>query len=487
MTAGLKLPPELTRPRCGVYLRISSDPGNDELGVARQEKWARKFCDEYGWEPVIFKDNDISATKGKRRESYEALLKAVTDGSLRAVAVWGQDRLCREPTDFEHFRVLARTHGVLLGTRGGIKNLARAADTFNARNESNAAAYEVENMRERMKEKFAELADEGRAWWPSRPFGYTMPQRGEKRGEWTRPELVKAEADAILKAYEDVRAGRSLKEIARKWNQVGLLTPKGNPWSGMAVRALLLNPRNAALRTYQPDKTVPPEIVGAAAWPAIVSEQAWRGVRVMLTDRARLTPGAGFHTGRKHLLSGIATCSECGGALTSAPAPRPGGSVRYACKHSGCMKVKRSAADVDAWAIAHVVEILADPENVEALTRRRDIDTAELAARLKEIEGDRKQAASMIGTKQITLAQLAVMNGDWDAEVAGIEAQMRDAAKYAVLRRFIGADDAGELFDGMTLDEQRAVVRLLVTVVVRPGQAPRRPFDRSLVVVKPTG
>jgi hypothetical protein len=91
----------------------------------------------------------------------------------------------------------------------------------------------------------------------------------------------------------------------------------------------------------------------------------------------------------------------------------------------------------------------------------------------------------MIGAKQITLSQLAVMNSDWHAEVANIEAQMHDATKYAVLRRFIGADDVEAVFDSMTLDEQRAVVRLLVTVVVRPGQAPRRPFDGSLVVGEP--
>jgi hypothetical protein len=35
----------------------------------------------------------------------------------------------------------------------------------------------------------------------------------------------------------------------------------------------------------------------------------------------------------------------------------------------------------------------------------------------------------------------------------------------------------------MTLDEQRAVVALLVSVTVYPGQAPRCLFDSSLVVV----
>jgi site-specific DNA recombinase len=369
------------------------------------------------------------------------LLQAVASGQLRAVAAWGQDRLCRQPAEFEAFRSLAKAQSVLFGTRAGIKNLARAADVFNARNEVNVASYEVENIKERMREKFQEIAGDGRAWWPSRPFGYTMPQRGEKRGEWTRPELVKPEADAIAKAYEDVRAGRSLKDVARRWNADGLLTPKANQWTGMAVRALLLNPRNAALRTYQPDKSQPPEIVGVASWPAIVTEQVWRGVKATLTDGARLTPGAGFHTGRKHLLSGIAKCSECGGKLTSAPAPKPGGSPRYACKNAGCMKTKRAMTDVDAWVMMHVINQLSDPENVEALTQRRDIDVADLVARLTEIDGDRKEAAKMIGAKTLTLSQLAVLNADWDTEAAGIDAQMRDASKYAVLHRFIGSDN----------------------------------------------
>ncbi len=504
----------ISRPQCGVYLRISDDPGNDELGVQRQERWARKFCDDYNFDPVIFRDNDCSATSGVARPRYQDMLAAVERGELRAVAAWGQHRLCRVPAEFEVFRSLAKTHSVLFATRSGIKPLARAADTFNARNESNSAAYEVENMVERMKEKFVEIAADGRAWWPHRPFGYTMPRRGEKRGQWIAPAPVRAEADAIAKAYQDVQAGRSLKDVARQWNRDGLRTPpvpgcecepapaempcptckrkrrakpEGNEWNGMGVRALLLNSRNAAIRTYRGEEVTDADGQPvAAAWPAIVPVTTYRAVKAMLTDPARLTPGAGFATGRKHLLSGIATCSECGAGLTSAPAPRPGQSPRYACKASGCMKTKRSMADVDAWVIAHIVDQLGDAENVEALTRRRDVDVTALVARLKEIDGDRNAAAKMVGAKQITLSQLAVINADFDAEVADIDRQMRDAAKHAVLQRFIGADDIEAVFDVMTLDEQRAVVRLLVTVVVRPGQAPRRPFSSSLVVVKPT-
>jgi site-specific DNA recombinase len=437
------------------------------------------------------------------RPRYDALLAAVADGRLRAVAAWGQDRLCRKPGQFEEFRNIAKANSVLFATRSGIKNLARAADTFNARNEVNAAAYEVENMVERMIEKFEELAGEGRAWWPRRPFGYTMPRRGEKRGQWYPPELVKREADAIRQAYADVRAGRSLKAIAREWNSAGLRTPAtpgcecepapdefpcntcnrkrrampdGTQWSGMAIRQLLLAPRNAAQRTYHG------EIVGEADWPAIVSEQVWRGAVSKLTDPARLTPGGGFSAPRKYLLSGIATCSECKHTLSSmSPSNSP--NLVYACKNPGCLKVRRRMSDVDAWVTAHIVTALT--RDIDVLTARRDVDTTDLLARLQEIEGDKNQAAAMVASKQITLSQLAIINADYDREVTEIQARMRDSEKIAVLEDFIGVSDVAAKFDSIGLDRRRAVINLLCTVTVHPGQAARRPFNEELVKVAP--
>lgn len=507
------------RPRCGVYLRISSDPGNDELGVQRQEKWARKFCADYGWEPIIYRDNDRSATNGKVREQYEALLQAITEGELRAVAVWGQDRLCREPVDFEVFRRLAKANGVLFATRTGIKNLSKASDTFSARNEVNAAAYEIENMRERMIESFQDIAGEGRAWWPTRPFGYTMPKMIRKRVA-TTPELVKDEADAIRQAYKDVIARRSLKAIAREWNTAGLRTPptggcgcdpapeklpcpvckrhrrakpEGNEWTSMSLRQLLINPRNAALRVYWPKTKgekgrkftdIVNHVVGKGDWPAIVSEQTWRGAVAVLTEPSRLTPGAGFSTGRKYMLSGLARCSECGGTVTSGiPSNTKSRAAVYQCKAPGCGKVRRSVADVDRWVRGHIIAALA--RDIDVLTTRQDIDTSELLARLTEIEGEKNAAAAMVGTKAITLSQLAIINADLDKEVAAITAKMRDAEKTAALDEFIGVSDVATVFDGLDLDRQRAVIRLLCTVTIHPGQHSRRPFDEELVKVEP--
>ena len=38
--------------RAGIYVRISSDPKGEALGVARQEADCRKLCQDYGWAVV---------------------------------------------------------------------------------------------------------------------------------------------------------------------------------------------------------------------------------------------------------------------------------------------------------------------------------------------------------------------------------------------------------------------------------------------------
>jgi site-specific DNA recombinase len=75
--------------QAAVYARISSDPNDTALGVARQLKDCLALAERKGW-PVIetFIDNDVSATSGKPRPQYVAMMSALAAGRLDAL-VWG--------------------------------------------------------------------------------------------------------------------------------------------------------------------------------------------------------------------------------------------------------------------------------------------------------------------------------------------------------------------------------------------------------------
>ena len=85
-----------------VYLRISSDPSGQALGVACQREDCVALCTAKGWTPAEYVDNDVSASSAKKRPAYERMLADIRDGRIGAVVAWDLDRLHRRP----------KTHGV---------------------------------------------------------------------------------------------------------------------------------------------------------------------------------------------------------------------------------------------------------------------------------------------------------------------------------------------------------------------------------------
>ena len=69
--------------RAAVYLRISSDPSGQQLGVTRQREDCAKLCAAKGWTPVEYLDNDVSASNGKHRPAYEQMLADIESGHYR--------------------------------------------------------------------------------------------------------------------------------------------------------------------------------------------------------------------------------------------------------------------------------------------------------------------------------------------------------------------------------------------------------------------
>ncbi|MBI3224190.1 MAG: recombinase family protein [Mycolicibacterium cosmeticum] len=111
--------------RAAIYLRISSDP-TGQLGVSRQREDCTALCDERGWKPLEYVDNDVSATSGKRRPPYEQMLADIRDGCVGAVVAWDLDRLHRRPIELEAFMALADEKHLALATVSGDIDLSTA-------------------------------------------------------------------------------------------------------------------------------------------------------------------------------------------------------------------------------------------------------------------------------------------------------------------------------------------------------------------------
>lgn len=446
---------------CGVYARISSDEGT-ALGVARQTQDCTAEASRRGW-PVaeIFIDNDVSATRSKKRPAYERMLHAIEHGAIDAVIVWDVDRLTRTPAELEQFIGLADSRGLALASIGGEVDLATPQGRLTARIKGSVARHEVEQMSRRLKRKFQENAKEGKSHGVT-PFGYRRERIFDASGRdaGTRDVIKPAEAEAIRNVYAMAIAGDTLRYLAKYLNDQGFRTGRGNPFVGNVVGNMLRRPRYAGYRTHHG------QIVGKGDWEPIISQDTYDQALAILT-----APGRRHDRGLepKHLLSGIAVCGRCASAMRpNIHKPRPDGSQRgaaYICP--SCMKLTRQMAPVDEVVEAVMVARLSRPDILEHLSEKPDALNAAASTR-DAILARMDTAADDYADGTITARQMARMNERLKSQLAAAEAEMVRHQPVRILDGMTG-EGAAEAWAAAPLNRKREIIRALATVTILPS------------------
>lgn len=473
-----------------VYVRISKDKTLEALGVERQVETLLELARASGYVPVVYADNDTSASdRTIVRPDYQRLVADLTAGKVHTVAAWDTSRLFRRPVEQEMFVELVEDLELerrVLFHSGGEKDLTDYTGQFEFRINGAVAARHVAEMKSKQRASYRQRAKNGRAFWPHRPFGFNLPTN--KNG--TGVTLRDGEYQLIADAYTDTLAGKSLNRIAKEWNALGVLTPKDNQWSAEGIRANLLAARNAGLRTYtkkKGTKTISTEIIGKADWPAIIDPEIYHGVVAKLKSRTR-NPNAWT---RKYLLSGLLYCGHCKARKFFVQIPCPTSrykSAGYICK--GCNKVRRDMKKVDDFVRTLVINALADQKAVE-LQLMGGIDVDKLNAKLAVLDkAEQELGLAMRGGMKYTVVQpqLDDINSERTAIYTQLETQPH---RIKPMEKLLKAPNVAACWDDeLTDDEKRAAIDTLFTITIYPGQrtggsGPNKPgFNKELIVPK---
>lgn len=461
----------MSTPRAFIYCRMSRDRVGAGLGVDRQAADCHALADQLGWQVVnTYTDNDTSAYTGKPRPGYRAMLDALEAGEATGVLVWHTDRLHRSPVELEDYVAVCERHSISTHTvKAGPLDLASPSGRLVARQLGAVARYEVEHNIERIKAARLQAVAAGKWSGGRRPFGY------EPDGVTIR----EAEARWIRQATDAVLAGTSLSQVARDLNAAGVTTSAGTAtWTGTEVRRLLLRARNAGLMVHNG------EVAGDAEWPAIVTEDTWRGLVAKLTD-----PGRRTNTGApaRHLGSGLFLCGLCedGTTMRSSSAK---GRRHYACSFR--RHVTRYAPPLDDLVAALVVERLRKPDAAELLAPPTE-DTSTLHTQAQAIRERLSELARLYADGTVDAAQLTEGTASLRDQLAEVDGRLAAANGDTTLAAFAGQDPA-EVWDSLDVDRRRAVVDVLLTVTVLPARRGRPPgwqpgesyFDPSSVLIE---
>lgn len=466
-----------------IYCRISDDKTGAKLGVQRQEEDCRTLAADKGYQVVrVFRDNDISAYSGKTRPEYTAMLKRLAAGEVDAVFCWHPDRLHRRPVELEAYIDACRegkavTHSV----KAGEMDLATDSGQMIARMLGAAARYESDTKATRIRRASEQAIRAGKWTGGTRPFGWTITDG--------TPELHPEESEAIADACKRVLKGDSLGSIIREMNGQGLTTTRGKAWGYAQLAQALERPRNAGLADYHG------EIVGKSTFPAIVTENVWRGVCAVLSDPSRRRSQSNKAA---HMLAGIAQC-HCGALVRSATVKARNGETRriYRCGERGPGHVSKRIAFVDEVVNSIIVAVRAAQKAAKSKDSGPNPEAERLQLEATALRKRQEDAGVQAALGQIPINMLANINAVIERELAAVTAAMvrfeEEAARQPPTDELppVGMDSQeGHEWLGMHIDDRRDYVRSVCNVVLLPhGKSSTKVFNPETVqvVVKAPG
>jgi site-specific DNA recombinase len=453
----------------GILSRLSVGTSESSWSYRLQEDAGRWFAEQRQWQvlELPYRDVNVSAYRpGVRRPAYEQMLADLRAGRIQGIVVWKTDRLVR------NLEELARLEGLLDDTGGFVVSVKEPVDTREPggrealRNYAWAAHREAASIAERQEARHGQLAREGRYKGGGlRPFGYDA----------SCLQLDEYEAALIREpARRVLDEGWTFAAVAADWYEGGVLGTTGRRIRAYQVRRILESPRVAGMREHKQ------EIVGPAAWPAVLDRLTWERIRALPRQAGRPRQR------HEYLLDGeLLRCGSCGhqmrgvwyrpnGAKEYSAYRCPGGTQRPSYAMDACGRVFVCADRVDELVTRRALERLAMPGALAALRRRCDrLDATVEAARATIAEQMilRRRVEEAIERRQLTNKQhsAALERIDRRSAVAQdvIEAS-RLRATGGVNIWLLPPDDVDALhraFVTLKVEERRALIGLAVELV----------------------
>lgn len=470
-----------------LLVRISDDRAGEAAGVGRQETDARALAERLGWTVgEVFVENDTSAYKRRKvqladgstamrveRPEFRRLLAALADGDADGLIAYHLDRVARDPRDLEDLIDVVERRSVPVESVTGSLRLASDADVTMARIGVAIANQSSRDAARRIRRKHDELAAEGKyAGGGARRYGY----------EPDGVTVVPAEAAVIRECASRVVAGESVTSLCRDLDRRRIRPVKADGWSSKTLGDLLRSPRVAGLRVHRG------EVVGQAAWPAILDRDTWEAVVAVMHGRSA---GKG-KPALVRWLNQVLFCGRCGHPLTGAHTANK--SYRYWCHYmyGGCGRIAINGPGAEAEVRRQVLEYLARPDVVSELAAQSSqASSGRVREELAEDEEQLRQLSRLWGDKRITLDEFAEAR---KVIAARIEVAQRVLLTQAPphIRRVFAAEDHEKAWGALSADAKRELVTTLLalgnyvgwTVAPADPSRPRR-FDASRLSLRP--
>jgi site-specific DNA recombinase len=400
--SGLRARDSTSERRAALYMRVSTGrQAEHDLSIPDQRQQLKSWCRGQGY-AIAAEFVEAGASAGDdRRPVFQQMIERACDGenAFDVIVVHSYSRFFREAFEQEFYlRKLAKhkVRVVSITQPVGDENepvhamMRKVIALFDEYQSKENAKHVIRSMKENARQGFWNGA--------TAPLGYKLVE-AEKRGTKIKKKLdidvVEAECVRLiykLYLYGDGASGAlGVKEVTKWLNRNGYRTRRGETFGVAAVHKILTNTvyigewrfNVTSSRTRQ---RKPAEEVIKIAVPAIIEPHVFEQVQQQLHARSPRVVAPRFTTG-PILLTGLAVCATCEGAMTLRTGTSSTGTVHryYTC--STCARKGKSACKgrsirmdkLDGLVTDHLVDRLLHPERLAVLLSSLSARRAEKA------------------------------------------------------------------------------------------------------------
>ncbi|MBE6949694.1 MAG: recombinase family protein [Ruminococcaceae bacterium] len=361
-----------------VYIRVSTDD-QAEYSPDSQLRELKAWAAGHGYiisPEYIFTDVGASGRKAKKRSEFMRMITAAKSKPkpFDAILVWKFSRFARNQEESIVYKSLLRKEC-------GIDVISITEET-----QDNIFGSLIERIIEWMDEFYSirlgeevttkmTLAAERGVVQTVAPFGYSK-----------KPDepmvIVPDEAQWVKYIFDRFASGGTMLRIAKDLNDNGVRTHRGNLFENRTIEYILNNPTYKGYVRWTPSgNTVgkriydsPDTITSKGDFEPIISEELFEAAQIRYQEqRRRNKRGAKPEEQRKHWLSGLLYCSNCGAALTYAAAHNGFQCYKYS---KGTCKVSHyvSARKLEAAVLSAVEQVTVTESFVKDITRMQPVN-----------------------------------------------------------------------------------------------------------------
>lgn len=306
-----------------IYVRVSSEEqARDGYSIDAQIKALRGYAiknDIFLEEQYIYKDEGISGRKAEKRPAFMEMIKTAKSKPKKfdVILVHKFDRFSRSREDSIVYKSLLKKEcGInVISITEHLDPDDKTSIILEAFLEASAEYYSINLSEEVKKGQLEKHSQGGLQTNPS--FGYNVVNN---------KLVINEEEEKIVKLIFESYAieNKSMMDIAKKINSLGILTKRGNKFENRTIYYILNNPTYIGKLRYTPgrkntyDFDDPNTILVEGQHTPIISSDLWDLVQLKLSKNSIWKkPKARLDFSIKHWSKGLIRCSECNCTLVA--------------------------------------------------------------------------------------------------------------------------------------------------------------------------